>query len=533
METTTLTQSNYIIDYNSLQLSLPIDLGIKIDSDSEAVSFLKALEGVNLRKYLKKDERRGRKGHDKVMLLKVILFAYLLGERELRKMEELCRNDIRFLYLSQESSPSHMAFERLMKDYLVKCIDDIFFEVSLSIGDKMNIKREIQYIDGTKIEANANKYSFVYKKRIVNAREKLFIKVTDSLIRMNMEFGYDFQYHHFYCTQEMGYIIQYLMEVMTENNIDIVYGKGKRKTVFQKYYDEFMEYYTKLNEYEYWLDIIGKERGSCSKTDYDATMCATKMDYYCNTGLCRPCYNAQIAVSDGIIVNADLYQQAADTNTFMPFMKRNHKFTGEYPKHPMADAAYGSYDNYMFALVSGMELYMKYPMYAKKNTNEFKKKPYNVLNWENTEQGYKICPNGEVFDKYIRDQHDSRGTYLKIKQLFTTKENRCSQCPHKNECCKGKQRVISRDVILEEFYAAVDDNLSTEFGKELKKQRSIQAEGAFGVLKQDMKFTRFTRRGMDNAKMEFLLVCLGYNLKKYHLHRLKEMKKTAETPVIN
>lgn len=533
METSTLTQSNYITNYNSLQLSLPIDLGIKIDSDSEVVSFLKAVEGVNLKKYLKKDERRGRKGHDKVMMLKVVLFAYLLGERELRKMEELCRNDIRFLYLSNESTPSHMAFERLVKDYLIRCIDDIFFEISLSIGNKMNINRDIQYIDGTKIEANANKYSFVYKKRILNARENLFAKVTDSLIRMNMEFGYDFPYHRFYCAQEIGYVLQYLMEVMSENNIDVVYGKGKRKTVFQRYYDEFMEYYAKLNEYEYWLDIIGSDRGSCSKTDHDATMCATKMDYYCNTGLCRPCYNAQIAVSDGIIVNADLCQQAADTNTFMPFMERNHKFTGVYPKYPVADAAYGSYDNYMFALVKGMELYMKYPMYARKNTSDFKKKIYNTLNWKNNEQGYKVCPNGEVFDSYIHDHYDTKGTYLKIKHLYTMKENRCMQCPRKSECCKGKRKIVSQDAILEEFYATVDDHLSTEFGNMLKKQRSIQVEGAFGVIKQDMKFTRFTRRGMSNAKMEFLLVCLGYNLKKYHLHRLKEMKKVSETTLIS
>lgn len=68
-------------------------------------------------------------------------------------------------------------------------------------------------------------------------------------------------------------------------------------------------------------------------------------------------------------------------------------------------------------------------------------------------------------------------------------------------------------------------NLSSEFGKELKKQRSIQAEGALGVIKEDMNFTRFTRRGLSNAKMEFLLVCLGYNFKKYHKNRIREKKK--------
>lgn len=75
------------------------------------------------------------------------------------------------------------------------------------------------------------------------------------------------------------------------------------------------------------------------------------------------------------------------------------------------------------------------------------------------------------------------------------------------------------------MYGKVDENLSTEFGKELKKQRSIQVEGTFGVIKQDMKFTRFTRRGLKNAKMEFLIVCIGYNLKKYHKYRLRQENK--------
>ena len=95
------------------------------------------------------------------------------------------------------------------------------------------------------------------------------------------------------------------------------------------------------------------------------------------------------------------------------------------------------------------------------------------------------------------------------------------------KCLKGRKghKTVSRDVVLNEFYAEVDKNLSTEQGKEMKKQRSIQVEGAFGVIKQDMKFTRFTRRGLKNTRMEFLLVCIGYNLRKYHNYRIKNKKK--------
>ena len=533
METTTFTQSNYNNDYNAFQLSLPLNLELKINSDDEVVSFLKALEGVNLNKYLKRKECRGRKGYDNVMLLKVVLFARMIGFSDVRSMESLCKHDIRFMFITNEETPSFMAFERLLKDYLIDDIDHIFFDITQNIGELMDIDRTIQYIDGTKFEANANKYSFVYKTRIVNASKKLFTKITEDIILLNNERGFNFPYHYIYHAQEIGYIAQYLMECMINNDIDFVYGKGKRKTEIQRWYDLFLGYYMKLSEYEYWLSIIG-ERNSCSKTDYDATMCALKIDYYCNTGLSRPAYNAQIGVSDEIIVNADLFQRPADSKTFIPFMERYHEYTGEYPIYPMADAGYGSFDNYMYCITNEMELCMKYTMYAKKNEAKFKKKIFIPLNWKTTEEGYKICPNGHIFNQNIYDRYDENGEYLRVIQKMGSKE-KCEGCPFEDKCCKSKnhQKILSRDVVLEEMYATVDENLSTEFGKELKKQRSIQVEGAFGVIKQDMKFTRFTRKGLKNVKMEFLIVCLGYNLRKYHKYRLRNEKEIQLKALLN
>lgn len=121
---------------------MPIDLGIKIDEDDMVISFLKALEGVNLSKHFKKGKCRGRKEYDRRKLLKVALFAYMLCDNDLRSMESLCRYDIRFMYIMGEERPSFMAFERLLKDYLVKNIDEIFFELSNSIGTLMKINKE-------------------------------------------------------------------------------------------------------------------------------------------------------------------------------------------------------------------------------------------------------------------------------------------------------------------------------------------------------------------------------------------------------
>lgn len=152
METSTFAQSNYIDNYNAFQLSLPLDLGIKINSNDEVVFFLKALEGVNLTKYLKRSECRGRKGYDDVMLLKVVLFARMIGFGDVRSMESLCKHDIRFMYIMKEETPSFMAFERLLKDYLIEDIDHIFFDISQNIRKLMNIDKTVQYIDGTKLK---------------------------------------------------------------------------------------------------------------------------------------------------------------------------------------------------------------------------------------------------------------------------------------------------------------------------------------------------------------------------------------------
>ena len=315
------------------------------------------------------------------------------------------------------------------------------------------------------------------------------------------------------------------MEVMVRENIRIVYGKGCRKNEFQVWYDIFMQYALKLDEYEYWLEIIGK-RNSCSKTDHDATMMATKWDYYNQSGVTRACYNCQIAVSNGIIVNSEVFQDAGDTTTYQPFMEKYHDHKEKYPEYPVTDAGYGSYDNYLYNITHKCHLTMKYNMYGKEHDRKFQKRKFNSYNWKKTEDGYVICPDNRVFDQYERDvyRNTAQGN-LTITQLYYEK-NKCEGCPFRKECLQNPDgyRHYSRNVIRDEMWETVNQELSTEEGIQMKIQRSVQVEGAFGVIKQDFGFTRFHRKGMKNVKMEFLLVCLGYNLKKFHLYRLRQMR---------
>lgn len=133
----------------------------------------------------------------------------------------------------------------------------------------------------------------------------------------------------------------------------------------------------------------------------------------------------------------------------------------------------------------------------------------------------KVCPacrafSVNLFDKYTNTLNGN----LCISQIYV-EPNECKECVRIKDCTKGERRTTSKNAVLKELQGIVDKNLSTEQGKEMKRHRSIQVEGAFGVIKQDFKFTKFTRRGLKNVKTEFLLVCLGYNLRKHHISRLK------------
>lgn len=313
------------------------------------------------------------------------------------------------------------------------------------------------------------------------------------------------------------------MKKMTDEGIEVVYGIGHKKSDIQKDYENILDCYTKLLRYEESLEIMG-ERNSYCKTDHDATMMNMKYDYYNQTGVFKPGYNLQIGVSDSYIVHIDIYSNPTDTKTYIPFMKAYKERYGVYPKWPIGDAGYGSYDNLMFNIMNKIELGLKYNYYAKKNESKFKKQIYNPLNWEEDNQGLKVCPEGHSFDQRLEDKWNDKGDYLQISQVFEC--GKCDSCIHKSKCTKAKgERRIHVNRILKELHSKVDENLGSEEGKEMKKQRSIQAEGTFGVIKQDMEYIRLRRRGRENIEIELFLIAIAFNLRKYHNNRIRKSKE--------
>ena len=231
-----------------------------------------------------------------------------------------------------------------------------------------------------------------------------------------------------------------------------------------------------MEEYVEKIKICGEERNSYSKTDHSATFMRIKKDYMGNDQL-LPAYNVQVGVADEYIAVVDVNQYRSDMDCFIPLMNKFYTTYGFYPKYPVADAGYGSYNNYIFCEQHGMKKYMKFPMFKKETTDKkYHEDPFRAVNFPIGKDGIMRCPNGKRF--YLQYQKNVKGNKY------------------------GRQEVI--------------ENLESIQGALLRMNRSIQAEGTFGIMKNDRWYKRIVRRGIKSVLLEVFLVSIGHNLYKYH-----------------
>lgn len=242
-----------------------------------------------------------------------------------------------------------------------------------------------------------------------------------------------------------------------------------------------------------------------------------KRDYMGNDQL-LPAYNFQAAICDEYIAVVDVKSYASDMECFVPLMEKFHKTYGHYPKYPVADAGYGSYNNYLYCEKHGMERYMKFTMFKKETTDKtYHENPYRTVNFKRDESGNPVCPNGKVFHFKSR-QHVKKNKYGRAEEIYECES--CEVCPYKNECCpkaSGNRTIRMNQEVI--------SNLECIHGALLRMNRSIQSEGTFGILKWDKSYKRLFRRGQKNVILEIILISCGFNLYKYH--NKKQRKELA------
>ena len=352
-------------------------------------------------------------------------------------------------------------------------------------------------------------------------RIKLFAKITELLENMNAGtalLGVKFDIREEYAIEYLEGILKKYTELVGFDHGKAVHGKGNHKTSEQRLVEKFSEYIERLKKYAERIKICGNDRNSYSKTDHDATFMRMKRDHMGNDQL-LPGYNIQCAVCDGFIAAFDVYQYASDMDCFQPLIERFQSLYGQYPEYPVADAGYGSYNNYLYCEEHGMEKFMKFTMYEKESKNEkYRNDPYRAVNFPINESGLPVCPNGKEFH-FIYSRPVRGNKYGRTEEYFQCED--CSGCPHKEKCCKCKgNRIVRLNEELTQFHAEVLNNLNSIHGALLRMNRSIQSEGTFGTIKWNRSYIRARRRGLKSLFLEFGMISCGFNLHKFHLKKV-------------
>jgi len=510
-------------DYITTQIQLPLNLEVTFKISDEVITFNNLVKNINFNKFfIKKDiyytETRGRKKKSRTNILKAILFAFSIGIRSTRDIEDLCKHDTRFMFLLDRiDPPSHMTINNTINS-LSSNIDDVLVEINNKIiQEDTEVNPNVVYIDGTKLEAYANKYTFVWKKSISKFKDKLIQKIKKLLPELNeLLINNDYPIikdKDVYTTSELLDIVIILTSIIDKESIKLVYGKGNRKEKIQRLFDFFDEYHNKMLEYDMHLNIMGDNRNSYSKTDHDATFMRMKDDHMMN-GQLKAGYNVQIAVANEYIMAIELYQDRTDFSPFIPLLKHYHSLYGFYPLYPVADAGYGSFDNYKFCFENKIGLYQKYSRYSIEKDKKYKNNPFNKINFQKNKDGNYVCPNNKKLI-YSHDSKMNTNIYETYYQVY--KCNDCDGCSLKEKCTTSSTgRTIKVNEELESYKQIVRENLDSKEGISLRMNRSIQVEGAFGIMKENMGYRRFKRRTKINARLEATLVAIGMNISKFH-----------------
>jgi transposase len=240
-----------------------------------------------------------------------------------------------------------------------------------------------------------------------------------------------------------------------------------------------------------------------------------KEDHMRNSQL-KPGYNMQIAVEGEYIVGLDISSERSDQLTFIPFLEKLNENLPQKITNIVADAGYESEENYVYLEENNQNAFIKPQTYEVTKKRTFKKdisKRENMA-YDEKEDEY-TCHDNRKLKVTVKKTRKSKSGYEADVTVYEC-EN-CDGCQYKLKCtkAKGNKRLEVSKKFVERRLTSYK-NITTLKGIMLRTNRSIQVEGAFGVIKEDHGFRRFLTRGKKNVKIEFTLLCFGYNVNKLH-----------------
>ena len=525
-----ILQGNYNTENSSYQIKLPIELGIKI-ADNDPVRLLDTLvNAMDLTELNNSYGRQVKKTASPVKLFKIVVFGMMKKIYSARGLQEACRKNIDFMFLLDGSPvPDHATFARFVSEHFSKCSEKMMSKMTLLLKELGEITGETIFIDGTKIEAYANKYTFVWKKAVSKNMEKMGEKISAFVNNCVKDFDIQVASDAELSLRFLKRMRKKLYAIKHERKIKFVHGIGKKKTKLQKAVEELESYIERTKKYIQAKYICG-DRNSYSKTDHDATFMRLKEDAMRN-GQLKPAYNVQHGVDSEYIVWADVSAHPTDTLTLIPFLRKAEEMLGYKYKNIVADAGYESEENYVFIELNGQDAYIKPANYEISKTRKYRTDigKFENMTYDPSRDTY-ICKNGkELKSTEVRKRRSASG-YVSESTVYTCSD--CKGCPFKAQCIKGnnchtpmdeRNKTLNISKKKEELRKKDLDRILSDHGTLLRVNRSIQAEGSFAIVKEDMDFRQYSYRGKASALAQTILIAFAHNFNKLH-HKIQSKR---------
>ena len=525
MKNRNILQKQYTLNDRDYQLKIPMEFEVFIP-DNDCVRLISQfVEEMDLTALYGTYERMpSEKYASPAVLLKILLYAYHeRKEISSRVIEKNCRRDINYMYLLEGApAPDHATIARFRSEHFAKCSQEMLSHMTHMLYELDQITDTEVFIDGTKIEADANRYTFVWKKSVTKHQarhlQRTALLVEDIIQRYDLKPIRNRQVKK----KNVKSTLKKLKKLAFEAGLEFVSGRGCKKTQLQRDIEALEEALDKIKEYESKLHICGS-RNSYSKTDKDATFMHMKDDHMMN-GQLKPAYNVQHAVNSGFIAAVGVFSNPTDVLTLKPFVEHMKESLAFRFKRIVADAGYESEENLKYLEKEGIETYIKPANYeqigTKKLAAQIGKK--ENMSYDADEDCY-ICYNGKKIRKVKTRLVKTGSGYLREETHYRCSD--CDGCPYRAECMPGKnwkrpvEKRFKKLVVSKEFERLRKKEyelIETEEGKKLRMNRSIQAEGGFGDIKGDSEFTRFLCRGKENVMAEYILFAMAHNLGWLH-----------------
>ena len=498
-----------------------------------------AIEGMDLEPIIEGYEGGGSSSYHPRMMIKVLVFGYIEKRYSSREIEKALKENICFMWLSGMQQPDHNTLNRFRNSQLKQTVKEVFSHVLSLLVKQGYVRLEEYYLDGTKMESVAGRYSYVWAKNVERHKGALLDKIAQIIEQIevaNQSVESPLEDDSEKPKQESRTISDSyeLAKTIGELNKKLKEQKIENKELTKQVKKLEQDHLPKLQSYEDQEELLDG-RSSYSKTDIDATFMRTKDDHLGN-GQLKPCYNIQLGTEDQFIVNYTLHQTPSDTATFTDHMNDTlsvlESIEAPEIKRVCTDAGYGSEENYEYLEEKQIEAYVKYPGYYKQTKGAYKDDPFHPSNLHyNATDNYYVCPMGQHMSLQSISTQKTKTGYEQQVHIYQAKQ--CQDCPLRGQCHQAKtNRTIRVNHKAAAYRKIAKENLASLQGIRMRRKRGIDTESVFGHIKQDRQFRRFLLASLHGVSTETGLLAIAHNIKKWWIKRCKVVYMQPLPPAI-